>query len=77
MRIFLVVLTLSLAACGGSGSSSSSKPDSKPQTSGNSSTNAIPQKNALALDKFPVSDLQQVTFQSLDSSSIPAIKTFD
>ena len=76
MRIFLVVLTLSLAACGGSGSSSS-KPDSKPQTSGNSSTNAIPQKNALALDKFPVSDLQQVTFQSLDSSSIPAIKTFD
>ena len=78
MRLSLVVLTLALAACGGSGSSSSSgKPQIKADTSGSGPTNTIPQKNALALAKHPVTNLDQVKFQSLDSSSIAAIKTFD
>ena len=78
MRISLAVLTLCLTACGGSGSSSSSiTPQAKAETSGSNTANTIPQKNALALDKFPVVALQQIKFQSLDSSSIPAIKTFD
>ena len=80
-RVFLSgVFYEALISCThpGSGSSSSSgKPQSKADISGSGPTNTIPQKNALALAKHPVTNLDQVKFQSLDSSSIAAIKTFD
>lgn len=77
MRLSLFVLTLVLTACGGSGSSSSSASETKKATSNTTLTNTAPAKSVLSLHKYPVSELNNISFQSMNSSSIPAIKTFD
>lgn len=77
MRFSLVIISLMLAACGGSSSSPSPETQKKQTVSDTNSLNVISAKVTLSLSDFPVSDLNQITFQSMNSSSIPAIKTFD